>query len=136
MSLLGLDWGARYVGYATSDEDGLVITPRAHFERKVSKSKTWVLQESDKIELSQLIQKWEIEKIVLGLPLHADGRESDASLGAKELALELKKSFSLEVILIDERLTSWEAGSSDNSHANAAALILKNYFLDLQKKHR
>jgi len=135
MSILGLDWGARFVGFATASPDGLVITPRGFFERKVPKDKIWQLFQKDLIELKKIVSDWEIEKIILGLPLtnsiHAKETSSKVSALAEQLSLQLQ----IPVQMIDEHLTSWEAKqSTHNEHAQAAALILKDYFHEEEKK--
>ncbi len=135
MSILGLDWGARFVGFATASPDGLVITPRGFFERKVPKDKIWQLFQKDLIELKKIVSDWEIEKIILGLPLtnspHSEETSSKVSALAEQLSLQLQ----IHVQMVDEHLTSWEAKqSTHNEHAQAAALILKNYFHEKEKK--
>lgn len=131
MSLIALDWGQRFVGFASADPEGTVITPRSYFERRATAENTWKLSKSDHKELQKIIAEWEAEKIILGLPLKANGEESEASLGARNLSQEIQDKLKLEVILVDERLTSWES-KGKNNHANAAALILQNYFQNLQ----
>ncbi|MEZ4815634.1 MAG: Holliday junction resolvase RuvX [Bdellovibrionota bacterium] len=127
MSLIALDWGQRFVGYASSDPNGVVITPRGFFERKVGKANTWVLTRNDILSLEKIIEEWEVEKLLLGLPLRADGGESPASINARGLRTMIEEHFNIQVGLVDERLTSWESKGKDN-HAQAAALILQNYF--------
>lgn len=132
MAVLGLDWGARFVGFATASPDGLVITPRGFFERKASKEKTWELLDKDKKEIKKIISDWEIEKIILGLPLTQSVHAQDLSLKVSNLKENLSSEFNLPISLVDEFLTSWEANkSTSNQHAQAAALILKNYFHEL-----
>ena len=129
MSVLGLDWGARFVGFATASPDGLVITPRGFFERKVHKEKTWELFQKDIIELKKIIADWEIEKIIIGLPLTNSAHAQEMSSKVSDLRDKLSNELKVPVALVDEYLTSWEAQkSSHNQHAQAAALILKNYF--------
>jgi putative Holliday junction resolvase len=129
MAVLGLDWGARFVGFATASPDGLVITPRGFFERKIPKEKTWELFEKDRKELKKIISEWEIETIIIGLSLTHSSHTDELLVKASNLKETLTKEFALPVSLVDEYLTSWEANKSPhNQHAQAAALILKNYF--------
>lgn len=131
MSLIALDWGQRFVGYASADPEGMVITPRSFFERRATTENTWKLSKADLKELHKIVAEWEVEKIILGLPLKADGEESASSQGARSLSKELEEQLKIKVVLMDERLTSWEA-KGKNNHAKAAALILQNYFQNLQ----
>jgi putative Holliday junction resolvase len=127
MSIIALDWGQRFVGYASSDPEGIVISPRGFFERKAPKDKTWKLLKNDILELENIFEEWEAESVVLGLPLKATGEDTPASLAARELATEIEAKLKISVFLIDESLSSWEAPSKNN-HAEAAAIILKSYF--------
>jgi putative Holliday junction resolvase len=137
MSVLGLDWGARFVGFATASLDGLVVTPRGFFERKIPKEKLWELFQKDIVELKKIILNWEIEKIVIGLPLTNSAHAQETSLKAKVLQQKISAEFNIDVALVDEYLTSWEAQQSPhNQHAQAAALILKNYFHESNLKCR
>lgn len=133
MSYIALDWGQRFVGWASADSEGLVITPRKAFERKAMPEHTWKLSKADIISLQKIIVEWEAEKIILGLPLKADGNESEASLGARKLKKQMEEHFNIEVLLVDERLTSWEAKGSNN-HSEAAALIMQNYFRNISEQ--
>ncbi len=133
MSFIALDWGQRFVGYASADPQGLVITPRKHFERRATTENTWKLSKADIQSLQKIIEEWDVERFILGLPLKADGNESEASRGACLLKTQIEERFKLDVILVDERLTSWEAKGSNN-HAQAAALIMQNYFRSLSNK--
>jgi putative Holliday junction resolvase len=137
MSVLGLDWGARFVGFATASPDGLVITPRSFFERKIPKEKLWELFQKDIVELKKIILSWEIEKIVIGLPLTNSNHSQETSSKATALQQKISAEFNIDVALVDEYLTSWEAQQSPhNQHAQAAALILKNYFHESNLKNR
>jgi putative Holliday junction resolvase len=137
MSVLGLDWGARFVGFATASNDGLVITPRGFFERKIPKEKTWELFPKDIIEIKKIIEDWEIERIVLGLPLTNSDHAQEILEKVTALQKKISSEYKIPSLLVDEYLTSWEAQkSSHNQHAQAAALILKNYFHELNLKNR
>jgi putative Holliday junction resolvase len=133
MSYLSLDWGQRYVGYASSDEEGIVITPRGYFERKATPQNTWKLSFKDFQKVQALASQWECGKIILGLPLNADGSMSGTSGAAKKLAEDLKDKLNIDVVLVDERFTS-ESKQGQKDHARAAALILESYFRDNKLK--
>ena len=127
MSLLALDWGQKHVGYASADPDGTVITPRGSLERKAAAENTWKLSKNDLNAIKKITEEWEVDKIILGLPLNSDGSDSASSNAARALAKDMEEKLKLKVILVDERLTSWEA-KGKNNHAEAAALIMQNYF--------
>ena len=60
-------------------------------------------------ELNQIIQKYEVSEIVVGLPLRMSGAEGTQAEKMQVFAEELRKKFRLPVHLWDERLTSAEA---------------------------
>lgn len=101
MRILGIDFGFRYIGLAISDELGIVARPLGKYKRRS--------EELDKEFFRDLIKKWDINEIVVGNPLHLDGRVSESSKKCKEFADWLKENFSLEPILWDERLTTVQA---------------------------
>lgn len=60
-------------------------------------------------QLWNVISKYEISEIVVGLPLRMSGAEGTQSEKMRLFADELRKKFNLPVHLWDERLTSAEA---------------------------
>ena len=87
--------------------------------------------------LRRLIAERGVERIVLGLPLTADGRETDMAVRARAFAAVLARECGLPVILWDERYSTAEAArrlreggsaSREDRDAVAASIILQNYF--------
>lgn len=89
--------------------------------------------------IADLCVKFEVQVILLGLPLRLDGSEGDATHDTKRIARNLRLSLNLPVYLQDERYTSKEAesmlreegykGKEINSYvdSNAAAIILSDF---------
>lgn len=132
-TLLALDWGQKKVGFATADGDGIVISPRGSFKRKAQKHEVWMLHDQDVKELTQIIEEYEAETLVLGMPMLSGGRDSPAAESARAFAQVLSQRLERPVELVNEALTSWEARRHGNDkHANedaqAAALLLEDYF--------
>jgi putative Holliday junction resolvase len=59
--------------------------------------------------IEQVIRKYEVREIVVGLPLRMSGAEGTQAEKMQVFAEELRKRFRLPVHLWDERLTSAEA---------------------------
>lgn len=82
--------------------------------------------------IANLIQKWEPDVLVVGLPLTETGEEQFASGHARRFANQLHGRFNLPVELVDERGSSMEAqqrlSKSIDEDAVAAAIILERYF--------
>jgi len=63
------------------------------------------------IDVEVVLNEWKPNLILVGLPLHMDGSESELSGRARKFARRLHGRFAVEVLMIDERLTSREAKS-------------------------
>lgn len=61
--------------------------------------------------IAALIAEWKPQRLVVGLPCHADGTEHELSRLCRRFAHRLEGRFNLPVDLVDERLTSAEAES-------------------------
>ncbi len=91
-------------------------------------------------EIARLIEEWQPQILVLGLPLAEDGTEHELTARVRRFAHQLEGRFRLPVIQIDERYSSREAdarlaarGLSWRARrravdAEAAQIILQDYF--------
>ena len=97
---VGIDYGLKRLGLAISD-------PFRSFALPLNKIEN---HKNPQITISTLLKalenKGEVEQFILGIPLHLDGAESEISLIVRKFAIELTKATSIEVVFIDERLTS------------------------------
>jgi len=107
MRILGLDFGTKTVGVAVSDP--LLITAQG-VEIVRRKAPNKLRQTLARIE--ELIQEYEVEKIVLGFPKNMNNTEGERCEKTKEFKEMLEKRTGLEVILWDERLTTVAADNS------------------------
>ncbi len=138
--ILALDLGEKLVGVAVSDER-LVTTKRLQPLKRSNWKK--LLQ-----DVRDLLERFDAQTIVLGLPLRMDGTEGDAAKNVRRLALNLAKSVQQPVYLQDERLTSFAAtenlkaeGVTDAEipalvDGEAAALILRDFLSTEQNRIR
>ena len=99
--ILAIDFGARNVGLAVSDELGLTAQGLPTYRRSNKKN--------DFDHLRRLIRQYGVREIVMGLPLRMSGDEGIQSEKVHAFAEELRRRFKLPVHLYDERLTSVEA---------------------------
>jgi putative transcription antitermination factor YqgF len=87
--------------------------------------------------LDALVREWRPDVLLVGLPLNMDDTLGDMAERAKRFATRLEARYHLDVELVDERLTSFEArGLSrdlDAQHAIAARLIAETYLRGLKK---
>ena len=143
MRILGLDYGARTVGTAVSD--GLMLTAQTlkTIERKEENKLRRTLR-----EIEGLIAEYQVDTVILGLPLHMDGSMSERAEKTLEFKEILEKRTGLPVILRDERLTTVaadeileESGIKKSDRKKyidsiAAGIILQDYLNEIndQKK--
>ena len=57
------------------------------------------------------IRQWRPDALVVGIPRHLDGSDSDMTLAAEKFCEQLEQRFGLPVHRVDESLTSFEAES-------------------------
>jgi len=101
--VLAVDWGLARIGLAVSDGTRTLATPLATLHEKDKRAQ---------IErVVSLIASEEINQVIVGLPLHLDGRESPSTLSARRYAEKLATRVTIPIELADERYTSVEAES-------------------------
>ncbi len=98
---MGLDYGSKTVGVAISDELLLTAQAKEIIRRKEENKLRKTLS-----RIEELIQEYDVKRIVLGLPLNMDQSESVRSALSEEFRDKLERRTSLPVIMWDERLTS------------------------------
>src|SRR5579863_599139 len=99
--ILAIDHGLRRMGLAVSDPLGITAQGLETMQRKNKRT--------DLAHLQEVIDKYEVREIVLGLPLKMSGEHGAQSEKVTAFAEELRQKFNLPVHLWDERLTSAEA---------------------------
>ncbi len=104
MRVMGLDYGKSTVGVAISDSMGLTAQPIETITRKGEKK-----LRTTYARIRELIEEYQVEKIVVGLPLHMNGEKGDRAIKSEEFAAELESKVGLSVELIDERMTTISA---------------------------
>lgn len=101
MRILGVDLGRKRIGLAVTDEDGTIAFPAGTLDSRGRKQ--------DLARLRAMIDERGIERAVVGLPLHLDGRRGPEAEKAVAFAAELAKTAGIPVDTLDERWTSMEA---------------------------
>ena len=101
MRVLGVDLGARRIGLAISDSETRLAFPLDAVESHGTGRNIDALRE--------LIETREVERVIVGLPLHLDGRSGPEVDAARRFAGALERSTGIPVELFDERWTSLQA---------------------------
>ena len=101
MRILGIDFGDKNIGLAVSDKLHLTAQGVGRYQVKNKKE--------DKIFFKELASKYNINEIVVGLPLRMDGSQGTRAGKTKEFARWLENILKIPVIFWDERLTTQQA---------------------------
>lgn len=99
--LLGIDLGDRRLGVAVADTDSGSVTPLLTLRRS---SPT-----RDAEALARICRERRVETVVVGLPLHLDGRESEQSERTRAWVAAVAAIIDVPVAMRDERLSSQRA---------------------------
>ena len=83
--------------------------------------------------IERVLQEWQPNAIVVGIPFHPDGAAHEMTLRAKRFARQLHGRFALPVHEVDERYSSAEAASrgAKDLDGEAAAIILEQFFSEM-----
>ena len=134
MNILGIDYGLKSAGFAVGEQ--ITNSCSTYFSKKFKNRKELV----EKIK--NLITEWDINIIVIGLPLNMDNSESEMSLEIRNFSKKLEKDINIKINFVDEKLTTYEAKQimkdlnknkqyiEKNNHGLAAKLILDSFMRD------
>lgn len=132
MRYIGIDYGRRRIGLALSDPTLLIASPFQVLENKGTKKNL--------ARLLTIMQQNDVALIVLGLPLHANGDESEMSREVRMFGQALGE-LGYIVEYVDERYTSCQAeeliGGTDPKKKiidKVAASIILQMYLDERRK--
>ena len=108
MRSLGIDLGEKRIGISISDPTGLIAQPLLTLQRRIGKR-------FPMSSLASIIEKYEVEDIILGLPLALSGKDTAWTLTVRNFGVTLENHFKLPVHLVDERFTSSRAERTINT---------------------
>ena len=131
--LLAIDYGEKRLGLAISDPNQIISKPL----------KTIILSDSQYIynELEKIISDYEIQKLIIGLPIGMDGKNTQQTSKVEAFKENLQNKIGIPIILFDKRLSSVSAkkslisqgiktGHNKSKIAQTAAAIFLQHFLD------
>lgn len=108
MRALGIDYGEARVGVAITDALNITVQGLETIQRN----------NSDKIvlrRLDEILEKYDVDTIVVGMPLHMNGDLSERGRKTQEFIHKLKCKYNkIKIEIIDERLTTVEAHKTMN----------------------
>ena len=103
-SILAFDFGSKRIGVAVGETQTGIAHPLA----------TIAQQSIDErfAAIKMLVEEWKPSRLVVGLPLHADGAPHETTARAQRFARQLEGRFGVPVTLFDERFTTQSARSA------------------------
>jgi putative Holliday junction resolvase len=97
-TLLGIDFGTVRIGVAVSDPDRIIASPLETYTRGS--------EAADTAYFTKIAVTHRATALVVGLPIHSDGRESDKSREARAFGAFLAGITGLPVVFWDERFST------------------------------
>ena len=131
-TVLGFDFGTKSIGVAVGQLITSSATPLLSL-KAVDGIPNWD-------EIAKLIQEWQPDLVVVGLPLNMDGTEQEMTHRARKFANRLNAKFGVKIVTQDERLTTTDAKArlfelggfkaltKGQVDAVSAVLIVESYF--------
>lgn len=135
---MGLDYGKARIGVAFSDLSGTIASADHIYKTQG--------EEKDLCYFANLMKEKSVDFVVFGLPLCADGTESEMSAVVRDFAEKLKNKTGVQIAFQDERYTSFEAEEylkeagikwekrKELLDKVSAQIILQNYMDENSKK--
>lgn len=133
-TLIGFDFGTKFIGVAV----GQTLTKTAKALTSIKNSDNEVMWR----EIQKLLDEWQPNALIVGLPLNMDDTEQPLTAIACQFGNNLKHRFHLPVHFCDERLSTVEAKehlfsesgyrglSKDKIDAASAQIILESWMAE------
>ncbi len=97
-----VDYGRRRIGLAVADPLGITVRGLETVDRVED-------PDDGARRTAAALQAEGVTRVLVGLPLHASGDESEMSAEARRFGAALAAAAGLPVAFLDETLTTWEA---------------------------
>ena len=133
-TIIAFDFGEKRIGIAIGDLAVRIAHPLTTIRAEDNARRF--------AEIQNLMREWKPVRLIVGLPMYADGTEHNLSHLARRFARRLEGRFNIPVTLVDERLTSRSAETrlkesglqpervNDALDAAAAREILEAFFCE------
>lgn len=99
--ILGLDVGTKRIGVAISDPLGYTAQGVTTIER--------IGMKKDMAAIEDLLEKYQVQKVVVGLPKNMNNTIGPSGEMTQKFGEKIKNKFRIEVIYVDERLSTVSA---------------------------
>jgi len=129
--LLALDLGDKRVGVATANTATMMASPLTTLDN----------DEILMVNLAKLVEEYQVQLLVIGLPRSLSGQDSAQTVKARETIDQITKELGIKTVMQDEALSSLRAEEELKSRGKifakadvdklAACLILEDYIQGL-----
>jgi len=128
---IGIDYGLKNIGFAY----GQTLTQTAQ-ALPALKAKDGIPQWD---QVQQILEQWQPDKVIIGLPLNMDGSESELCQRVRKFGNRLHGRFGANIDFMDERLSSFAVKEEEKARGHkgdygknpidslAAQLILEDW---------
>lgn len=122
MKILGIDYGAKNIGIAISDEEQRIAFPKVVLKNDATFFSL----------LKEIIEKEDVLRIVLGESKDFKMKDNPIMKDVEKFKKDLNEKIGLEIVMFPEILTSHQAAKMMGEKnkmidASAAAIILQSY---------
>ncbi|MCK5725385.1 MAG: Holliday junction resolvase RuvX [Thiotrichaceae bacterium] len=101
MNIMAFDFGLQRTGIAIASQITGIATPLCTVQ-SINNKPDW-------LKIEALLQEWNSQHLVVGLPLHTDGSRSEMTKKAERFGRQLEGRFGLPISMVNEQLSSLEA---------------------------
>ncbi len=130
ITILAFDFGTQKIGVAVGQSITETATPLSELKAKEGQP-SWD-------EVAKLLEQWQPDAFVVGIPILMDGSEFDLTQRARKFGKRLHGRFGKPCFEMDERLSSFDARDNVRKQGEkralvdsvAASLILQSWFRD------
>lgn len=98
---LAFDFGTKSIGVAVGQSVASTASELAPIKAKEG-IPNWD-------EIQQLLTRWQVSVVIVGLPVNMDGSEMEMTRRARKFGKRIEGRFAQKVIFVDERLSTREA---------------------------
>lgn len=96
--VLAVDYGEKRIGLAISDELEISASPLMTLTKKSD--------EDAANQIAQIVSRFRVAKVVVGLPRRTDGKEGEMEQRVKAFAEKLRRKVKVPIVFFDERFTT------------------------------
>jgi len=118
--VLGFDFGTRRIGVSLGNS----ITRHARPLQVIAAATSAARWEA----IAALVEQWRPARIVVGVPRHPDGVAHEMTHRSQRFGRQLAGRYGVPVVFVDERYSSAVLEHGNASDADAAAVILQQWF--------